>query len=164
MPAACGGCLGVRTREAQAAGRREDLSTAATAPAGSSSTSPGTDCRRCSGAGCPTKTQTQTRCASPGGRTHAASAFPRPRPRGRSRTPGRSSWCGGLAWEARRGLGGPTFRNRLKAAPHLRGRWRDAWRKPGKAPEERRASHRRPACGKHSVLSASIARHLLPPP
>lgn len=78
VTATCGGCLGVRTQAPQAAGRREEPSTAAAAPAGSNS--PGTFRRRCSGAGCPTTTQTQTRRASPGGRTHAASPIPRPAP------------------------------------------------------------------------------------
>lgn len=63
-----GGAGGVRRAfgGAQAAGRREALSSAVTAPAGSCSNRSGPGYRRCSGAGWPTKTQTQTRCASPG--------------------------------------------------------------------------------------------------
>lgn len=40
----------------------------------------------------------------------------------------------------------PALRNRHQAAPHPGGSRRDARRNPGKAPGERRAPHRRPAC------------------
>lgn len=90
---------------------------------------------------------------------------PRPCTRGRARTPGRSSRPAGVAtaWlqETGEAAEAPALRNRHQAAPRLGGSRRDARRNPGKAPGERRASHRPP---KRSVRPASLARHLLPPP
>lgn len=151
VTATCGGRLGVRTQAPQAAGRREEPSTAAAAPAGS--TSPGTDGRRCSGAGCPTQTQTQTRRASPGGRTHAASPTPRPAPEAalgpQAAAPG---VAGGRASEDGRRPQRPRSPSSPQGSAALpRQPAGPAGRLPGSAP----LLTGRSACGQHPVHSAS---------
>lgn len=141
---------------------REEPSTAVAAPAGS--ISPGDGVQEVLGGGVSDKNTNTNTLRVPRWADPRRLAVPRPCTRGRARTPARSSRRGGRASEDGRGRRGPVLRNRHKAAPHLRESRRDARRSPAKAPGERRASHRPPACGERPVHSASLARHLLLPP
>lgn len=134
--------------------------------AGKVVTAQGTDRRRCSGAGCPTKTQTQTRCASPGGRTHAASPFPAPAPEAalgpQAAAPG---WRGGgVARGDGRGRRAPPSSRSPEPAPGSAAPRPEPAEPRGRLPGSTELLTVARRAEKPPVHPASIARHLLPPP